>query len=190
MENVQHKMNANTLRLVQSAVMVGLATVLSLVKLWQMPFGGSVTLCSMLPIMLIAYRYGVRWGLLTGFVYSLVQLVIDIGAMMSFCINSQSLVGTLFLDYLIAFTLLGLAGIYGRGFVRYLLGMVTAVFLRFVSHVLSGVIVWSSTVPAGWKGHAFLYSIVYNGAFLLPDLLLCLVAGAIIYKPLKRFLET
>uniref|UniRef100_UPI00398A3D32 energy-coupled thiamine transporter ThiT n=1 Tax=Caproicibacter sp. TaxID=2814884 RepID=UPI00398A3D32 len=71
-------LNPMVLRLVESAIMLGLATVLSLIKLYQMPLGGSVTLCSMLPILLIGYKYGVKWGLLTGFTYGVIQLLLDL----------------------------------------------------------------------------------------------------------------
>ena len=187
-------LSERTFRLVLSAVMIGLATVLSLIPFFKMPFGGSATLCSMLPILLIAYRYGPKWGLLTGFVYALIQLLLDVGAMLAWGLTVQALVGSFILDYIAAFTILGLAGIYGKGFAKYLLGMTTVVILRFVFHVTSGMIFFSSyayaeNLPNIIKNNVLLYSVVYNGAYLLPDLILCLIVGAIIYKPLKKYIE-
>lgn len=192
-------MSEKTFRLVLSAVMVGLAIVLSLIKLFQLPLGGSITLCSMLPILIIGYKYGPKWGMFTGFVYSMVQLLLDAGLLAGFAgMHWQSVVGSVLLDYVIAFSVLGLAGIYGKGFGRFMLGMVTCVVLRFVSHVISGVVIFyayafdSNSFPANLlflRGHVFLYSAAYNGMFLLPELALCLVAGALLYKPLRSFLE-
>lgn len=183
-------MNPQVLRLVESAIMLGLATALSLVKLWQLPLGGSVTLCSMLPILLIGYKYGPGWGTLTGLAYSVIQLFLDLGAALSWGLNPTALVVMFLFDYLAAFTVLGLAGIYGKGMKQYVLGMCTAVFLRFVCHMITGVTIWASSVPPEWQGKgAFLYSIVYNGSFLLPDFAICLVVGLMVYRYLKSFLE-
>ena len=182
-------MSEKTFRLVISAVMVALATVLSLVKLFELPLGGSVTLCSMLPVMLIGYRYGPRWGLLTGFVYAVVQLLLDLGKALGWGLSPTALAVSFIFDYLIAFSVLGLAGVYGRGFVRYILGMVTAVVLRFVSHVVAGGTAYASWLPKSWRGHVWLYSLAYNGSFLLPDFAICLIVAVLIYKPLKRYLE-
>lgn len=180
---------SGTRRLVESGVLIALASVLSLIKIWQMPLGGSVTLCSMLPILLLGYKYGVRWGLLTGFVYALVQLLLDISAALGWGLTPAALAASFVFDYLIAFTVLGLSGLYGKGFAQYILGIVTAVFFRFVSHVISGVVAYASWVPKEWKGHTLLYSLAYNGTFLLPDLIITLVVAAAIYWPLRRFIE-
>jgi thiamine transporter len=182
-------MSNTTLRLVLSAVMIGLATVLSILKVFEMPLGGSITFCSMLPIMLIGYRYGVRWGLLTGFTFAVIKLLLDLGQVLTWGLTPTAVVASIVFDYLIAFTVLGMSGIYGRGFIKYVLGMVTVVILRFVSHVISGVTAYASWLPADWHNHLWLYSIVYNGTYLLPDLIICLIVGAIIYKPLKKFIE-
>ncbi|MGC7323286.1 energy-coupled thiamine transporter ThiT, partial [Mycobacteroides abscessus subsp. massiliense] len=93
------------------------------------------------------------------------------------------------IDYLLAFAALGLAGVYGKGLKKYVAGMTTAVVLRFVFHVISGVTAYASWLPKEWSGHLFLYSLAYNGSFLLPDFAICLVVGLLIFKPLGRFLE-
>lgn len=187
-------LNNNVRRLVESAIMIALASILSIIPFYKMPLGGSMTLASMLPIMIIAYKYGVKWGLFTGFCYAIIQLLIDAGAVLSWGLTWQAVAGSFTLDYILAFTSLGLAGIYGKGFARFMGGMTTAVAVRFICHVVSGVIIFSSyaadkSVPAVIRGHVFLYSAAYNGAFLLPDLILCLVVGAVIFKPLGRFLN-
>lgn len=191
--------NARTLRLVESGILISIAVVLSLLKVWQMPLGGEITFCSMLPILLAGYKYGPKWGLLTGFAFSIIKLLLDAGLLSGFAgMHWQSIIGSAFLDYIIAFSALGLAGIYGRGFVRFLLGMVTAVAIRFVSHVISGVVIFyayafdAGSFPknlAFLKGHVFTYSIVYNAFYLVPDLAICLIVGAVLYRPLRRLIE-
>jgi thiamine transporter len=181
-------MNPTVLRLVESAVMLGLAMALSMVKLYQMPLGGSVTLCSMLPILLIAYHYGPKWGLLTGFTYGVIQLLLDVSAVLSWGMTPTAVVVSFLLDYLAAFSSLGLAGIYGKGFKRYMGGMLTAVALRYLCHVIAGVTAYASFLPESWHSGLWFYSLAYN-AFLLPDFVICAVVGALVYKPLKKFLE-
>lgn len=189
MENSkQNRMSAANLRLVESAVMLGMATALSLVKIWQLPLGGSVTLCSMLPVLLIGYKYGPKWGLLTGFTYGVIQMLLDVAAVLSWGLTPTALAASFFLDYLLAFTCLGLAGVYGKSFPRFVAGLTTAVVLRFVCHVIAGVTAYASWLPDDWANHLLLYSLAYNGSFLLPDFALCLIVGVILYTPLKRYL--
>ncbi|MFT9056346.1 MAG: energy-coupled thiamine transporter ThiT [Ethanoligenens sp.] len=193
------RMNARTLRLVESGILIALAVVLSLLKLWQMPLGGEITFCSMLPILIAGYKYGPKWGLLTGFTFSIIKLLLDGGLLSSFAgMHWQSIVGSAFLDYIIAFSALGLAGIYGRGFVKFLLGIVTAVAIRFVSHVISGVVIFYAyafdvgSFPkslAFLKGHVLAYSVLYNAFYLLPDLAICLVVGILLYRPCRSLIE-
>lgn len=202
-------MNKKLLRLVESAVLIGLATVLSLVKIFQMPLGGSVTLCSMLPILLIAYKYRFKWGVLCAFLYSLIQFFLDLGELASWGLTPTTFVGSMFFDYFIAFTCLSLAGLYGKGLGKYVLGMVTAVGARLVSHIISGVIFFGTMVPKDWakpfvdavwhtqasqkSALAFFnnplpYSIIYNAGFLLPDFAICLFVGIAVYRPLRKYL--
>ena len=94
--------NQHLRMLCEGAVFVALAQILSMLKLWEMPWGGSITL-GMLPIFLFAVRWGTKWGLVGGFAYGLLQVIFDGG----FAISWQSILG----DYLVAFTVLGLAGL-------------------------------------------------------------------------------
>ncbi len=183
-------LDPKVLRLVESAVMLGLATALSFTKIWTAPLGGSVTLCSMLPVLLIAYKYGPKWGLFTGFTYGVIQLLLDLGQVLSWGMTPVALVTSFVLDYLVAFAMLGLAGVYGKGLKRYVAGMCTAAVLRFVCHVVAGVTAYASFLPKDWQGHLLLYSLVDNGQYLLPDFAICLAVAVLIYRPMKRMLET
>lgn len=193
METVQNKkrsgVDPRVLRLVESAVMLGLATALSLVKIFQMPLGGSVTLCSMLPVMLIAYKYGPKWGVLTGFTYGVIQLLLDLGKALSWGLTPTALAVSFVVDYLLAFAMLGFAGVFGKGLKQYVAGMCTAVVLRFACHVISGVTAYASWLPKDWQGHLFVYSLAYNGQFLLPDFAICLAVALLVYRPLSSFLK-
>lgn len=169
-----------TVRLVTSAIMLALATVLSLIKPVKMPLGGSITLLSMLPICIVSIKYGVGWGLGTAFAYSLVQLAFDFSAALSWGLTKQAVVACFLIDYVLAFTSLGISGIFRKkGHAGVCLGIALAIFLRFVCHVISGGVIFD--IWCEWD-NAWVYSIAYNGAFMLPEMILTVVAGYFILK--------
>lgn len=170
-------MNKKVLMLCESAIMVALATVLSLVKI-EWPFGGSITICSMLPIVLIGYRYNAKWGCFTGFIYGLIQLLFGV-ANYAYATSAMAVIMITLFDYIVAFGLIGLSGIFRKINNQALglgLGAMLAGILRFACHFISGVTVWSGfaeDMPAA------LYSLTYNGAYMLPETIV-LVIGAVI----------
>lgn len=165
----------NTKKLTVFAIMIALSTVLSLVKLWEMPLGGAITLLSMLPICMVAIIYGVKSGFACAFVYSLTQLGLAIGAVVGWGLTPLALVGTIVFDYILPFTLLGIAGAFYKDKKwQALLGIVVAMALRFVCHFISGVIIFDIWCP--WA-NVYTYSLAYNGGYMLPELVLT-VAGA------------
>ena len=180
--------NKKLQKLTVSAVMVALATVLSFVKIIEMPYGGSVTLFSMLPVAIVSVMYGVGWGLGAGFVSSLIQFSISLPKIMGWGLTPVMLVGTIFLDYIVPFTIIGLAGIFRKkGMWGMCLGTALAVALRFVSHFLSGVILWANVekfIAFGkeWINHPYLYSLCYNGTFMLPELVITVVGMFLILR--------
>ena len=169
----------NVLALTECGVMVALATVLSLIQLGSLPAGGSVTLASMLPIVVIAYRHGVLWGVGSAFVASLAQLLLGLSAF-SYVTTWQSILAVALLDYVVAFAVYGLAGIFRKSFknqhTALISGAVFAGILRYLCHVISGATVWAGlSIPSS---AALLYSLSYNATYMLPDtLILALVAG-------------
>ncbi|MEG1633537.1 MAG: energy-coupled thiamine transporter ThiT [Oscillospiraceae bacterium] len=181
MNKTQH----NYLRaLCEGAVMLALALVLNAVKLYRLPNGGSFDL-AMVPILLYALRWGPGWGLMVGFIFGLLQIFID-GAV---AWGWQSLL----LDYLVAFTPLGLAGLFrGKGKGIYL-GVLLACFLRFVVHYISGVTIYAIAVPTEIFSMTltspWVFSLIYNGSYMLVDTLLCLLVFALLYKPLDKYLQ-
>ncbi len=180
--------NKKLQKLTVSAVMVALATVLSFVKIIEMPYGGSVTLFSMLPVAIVSVMYGVGWGLGAGFVSSLIQFFISLPKIMGWGLTPVMLVGTIFLDYIVPFTIIGLAGVFRKkGMWGMCLGTALAVALRFVSHFLSGGILWANVekfIAFGkeWINHPYLYSLCYNGIFMLPELVITVVGMFLILR--------
>lgn len=165
-------------KLTMSAVMIALSTVLSLVTVMKMPLGGSVTLFSMLPVCMLSIMYGCRWGIVCAFIYSLGQLALDIAGVAGWGLTPMAFAGCVVFDYLAAFTVLGLAGMFrAKGVPGYIAGIALAVALRMVSHIISGVIFFSSWAPEGWN--PFVYSLAYNGAYMVPEFIFTF-AGAII----------
>ncbi len=175
---MSEKKKVNVKKLTMSAVLIALSAALSMVKVFEMPLGGSVTLLSMLPVCMLAIMYGCKWGLFCSFVYSLTQLAMGIGSVLSWGLTPQALVGSIVFDYLAAFTVLGLAGMFRRhGVPGYIGGISLALLLRAVSHVISGVIFFASWAPEGWN--PFVYSLAYNGAYMVPEIVFTF-AGAIL----------
>ena len=167
--------------LCECGVMLALSTVLSLISIIKMPWGGSVTLLSMLPVMLIALKYGTRVGLSTTFVYSLIQLGLSLPELMGWGMTLGTWLGCLFFDYIGAFTVLGLVGLWRkRGTGGIIAGMVFGIALRYVCHVISG---WIFFGQYAWEGWPVLpYSLCYNGAYMLPEMIFTVVAAVILFR--------
>ena len=183
--------------LVEGAVMVALATVLSYVRVYRLPWGGSITLLSMLPIVLFSIRRGLGAGLTVSFVFSLVQFTQGIvDGIFGWGLTPGMLIACILLDYIVAFTVLGLAGIFRkRGLAGWIGGISRAIVLRFACHFLSGVIIWKSFGEL-WNGfstdNTFLYSFLYNGSYMLPELIFTLIGAIALLKvpQTKRYLIT
>ena len=183
-------MKGTTKMLVEGALMLALAIVLSLITPFQrlLPFGGSITLVSMLPICLFSIKYGVGKGLGVSFLFSLFQFaegVIKEG-LFGWGLTAGMLIACILCDYIIAYTVLGLAGIFRKkGFGGWICGIILALVLRFVSHFCSGVFIFAATGKI-WDEmdfiaeNKYIYSAVYNGAYMLPELILTLVVAVIL----------
>ena len=171
-------------KLTRCAILIALAAVLSLVKIYKLPLGGSITLLSMLPVCMISYMYGIKWGVGSAFIYSLIQLGLDLADVLSWGLSATAFVGTVVLDYIAAFTVLGFAGMFKKskkGYLAVLSGAAIVFFVRFVSHVLSGTIIFDIWMPEGWS-NPFVYSVCYNGSFMLPELIITAVALVIFIR--------
>lgn len=180
--NKSTKARLYTRMLCEGAIMVALALVLNQLKIFRLPNGGSITL-EMLPIFFYAVRWGVGPGLLAGFAFGLLQMFID-GAVAS---GWQSLL----LDYLVAFTPLGLAGLFKGKDWGIFAGTVLGSVVRFIVHFISGITIYAIVAPTELFNMTFtspwMYSLAYNGSYMAIDMALCLVVFGLLYKPLKRY---
>ncbi len=180
--------NKQITTLSECAVMIALAFVLSCAKLYEMPLGGSITVASMLPIMLISIKYGTLWGLGSAFLYSGTQALqaLAAGNVFPYCETAPTLILCVLFDYLVPFTLIGLSGVFMKNVkiksteARAYIGMTMTVALRFVCHYITGVVIWGQWAPDGMG--KYLYSLLYNGGFLLPDLLICIAAAVLMFR--------
>lgn len=175
-------MQMKTKKLTECAVMIALATVLSFVYIYQAPYDGKVTLGSMVPLVLVCVHIkDFRWGLLACFAYSLVQM------MFGFAAPPTVTVGYFFavvmLDYIMAFTFLCLVNPVSKLFKNKLLGVgvgtAIAVLFRFLCHFISGILIWGVYAPEGWS--VWLYSLIYNGGYMLPELIITVLLAVAIY---------
>jgi thiamine transporter len=166
--------------------MLALSVVLSYIKFFELPFDGSITLFSMLPVCLVAIKYGWRWGIGTAFCFSWFQILQ--GGVFGWGLTPAMLIGSLLLDYILAYTVLGLAGIFRKkGYLGELLGITTVCVLRFVVHFLAGIILWANFEQFEAFGQVIqdspaLYSICYNGVYMLPETLLTVGVAAILLR--------
>lgn len=162
--NASKKAALTTKQLVYSAVAIALAIVCSMIKLFEMPMGGSVTLLSMLFIVLIAYWYGPYVGIMTAVAYGLVQFVTE----PIFYTIPQML-----LDYPLAFGALGLAGFFNKKKWGLQIGYAVGVLGRFIFATISGVVFFGSYAPEGM--HPLAYSAGYQASYLIPEAVVTLI---------------
>jgi len=174
--------------------------------------GGCITLASMLPIVIVSYMYGIKWGLFTSFTYAIIQIIMDLclgvsgsTVMALFMPNSDDYMGIvaaisiLILDYLVAYTVLGLGGLFRNRTesksCALILGILVALGLRYLTHIISGYIFygawaewWFSQESLGSFGQkilstfsgnllALIYSICYNGFYMIPDIIITILVS-------------
>lgn len=210
-KNIGRNTEAITTKLTVSAIMVALSTVLSFIKFADLPYGGSVTLFSFVPILFVGYAYGAKWGPCTGLVHGILQMIFGI---------SSSVAGAGFkwwqvalcalLDYLVAFSLLGTSGMFKKSIknpqVSLAVGTFVACMLKYLSHAASGFILfkgyaewfftdgaeaaYGSTVLEKFSGNSLglLYTFVYNGLFSIPELIISIVMAVVLIsvKPIRK----
>ena len=207
-------MKTNTKRLTESAMLLALAIILELVAkmvIPELPFGGQITLAAMLPVVLISYRHGVKWGFVAAFTYSLLQMALGAKTVSAAFLPGYFGDGTMIfnailmclLDYVLAYTMLGLGGLFrnmkkkGAGLVC---GVLVALAVRYLCHILSGYILFGSYAEWFFTQEGFpawgaqlvqslnptvlsiVYSIVYNGMYMIPEMIVTSVAALCISR--------
>ena len=168
----------NLQKLCVSAVLVALSTVLSFIKIYQAPLGGSVTLLSMVPICLIGVLYGTKYAIAPSVLYGAIQMLQ--GGVLGWGLTPAVLIAAILLDYILAFTVMCLSGLWrNKGFWGIIAGTALAVFARFICHFASGVVLWTSF---DIFNNPYIYSLVYNGAYMLPELVFTMFGTFALYK--------
>ena len=167
-------------RLTESALMLALATILAEVAVFELPFGGSVTLFSQVPVILISYRYGVKWGLTTGLALSIIQLIFGIQNF-SYVSGISAFMILAFCDYIIAFSALGLGGMFKykikNDVLAISLGGVLVTVIRFICHFISGATIWKEYA----EGAPVLeYSFNYNASYMVPELIITVIGLVVV----------
>ena len=169
-----------TRRLVESAQMIAVGTVLSVLKvdsLWA--FGGGLTIGSMVPLVLISHRWGIKWGTFTAFVYSLLQLILGMDNI-QYATSVGMAIAIILLDYVIAYTVIGLAAMFGSSRPGIIGGVVVTLGIRFLCHFLSGWMIWDALFPNELGMASAVYSLWYNGSYMLPEILITAVLACIL----------
>lgn len=179
------KITNTTQKITVSAILIALSTVLSFFKI-EMPLGGGLSALSMLPIALLCCMLDIKWAFLASFVYSLIQTAISFTEVFSWGLSPVALIATYLVDYVLAYTVLGFSGIFKRrGNIGIVLGIALAIFLRFVCHFFTGALIFD--IWCEWQS-AWLYSLCYNGAYMLPEIILtsAVAAAWLKYEQIKK----
>lgn len=204
-----------TRRITESAMLLAVAIVLELVSkmfIPEQPFGGQLTIVSMLPVVLISYRHGVKWGLFSGFVYALLEMAlgaknVSAAFLPGYFGDNAMIVNALamcLLDYIVAFTVLGLGGIFRNRIKKpglsLMCGSLVALGLRYLTHIASGYILFSAWAESFFTQDGFpawgaqlvealspfvlglVYSVVYNGFYMIPELLCTAFAAVLLAR--------
>ncbi|PKM72720.1 MAG: energy-coupled thiamine transporter ThiT [Firmicutes bacterium HGW-Firmicutes-16] len=178
-------------RIADSAMLIAIGTVLSLFT-FQGPWllGGGITVCSMLPLVMIAQRYGTKWGIFSSLIYSVLQMFIGLNNV-QYAPTALSAAGVVVFDYILAYTVLGFSACFNNLIANrrkaIVLGILVTFSGRFLCHFISGVLIWEALFPneLGWASPV--WSLVYNASYMIPEILITSIVAYLSYKPLKRY---
>ena len=165
-------MKTNLKKLAVSSIFIALSTILSeLIPSISLPFGGSITVLSMVPVCLIGIMFGVKWGVCANLVYGIIQMFFGFGNF-SYATGLLAVITIALFDYIVAYAVLGLSGIFTKVIknrvLAAVLGVVLCCLLRYLCHFITGVTVWREIVNT-WG--AIWYSITYNASYMLPEII-------------------
>lgn len=165
-------------RLVESALMIALSTILAELAVIKFPYGGSVTVFSQLPVIIISYRYGMKWGAGTGLAQALIQMIFGLENF-SYVSGIVAYLILLFGDYIIAFTALGLGGMFRNKIKNQALGLtlgsIVVTTVRFICHFITGITIWGDY--SNGASSVWIYSLTYNGGYMLPELIITAIGA-------------
>ena len=207
-------MTNTTQRLVKTSILLAIATVLSVVKLFSMPFGGTITPASMMPVILIAYIYGTKWGLFSAFIYGILQMITGMNVVSAMFLPGESqmvfwhAVLVCVIDYILAYMMLGFGGIFKNKIknqsLSIALGTFVSMFLTYIMHIVSGYIFYGAwaewfftqdgfysfgkTIVESFSGNllSLIYSVIYNGLYMIPEIIITVLLTPFVYAILKK----
>lgn len=197
-----------TQKLTLSAIFIALGTILSLIQPFSLPQGGGITLLSMLPVIILSYRYGIGWGLISSLTFAVLQMLTGFKTVAGFFVGEEKMalglaLASCILDYIVAYGVLCLGGIFRKGndpAASLCLGSIVAVSARYLVHILSGAIIFGSwaewfftdamggefgaEVLANYSGFglSLFYSVIYNGLYMLPEIIITALGAYFIGK--------
>ena len=205
----KQRTQALTVSAIMIAFSVSISAICAVMPFLNLPFGGGFTIASMLPIIIVAYMYGTKWGLLTAFTYSILQMLLGFNTVSAFFLPGDSqmiwwrAVLVILIDYVIAYSVLGLGGIF-RNKVEtkkaLVLGSVYAIFLRYLAHIISGAIffgawaewfftqdgfpAWGEKILEVFSGNSLsiVYSVIYNGTYMIPEIVITAIVAYFITR--------
>ena len=201
-------------KIVVPAMLIAISVVLSFIQLFQLPFGGSITPASMMPIVITAFLFGTKRGLLSAFAYSLLQMIIGFKTISAFFLpgesqmNIVSAICVCIMDYVLAYTVLGFGGIFKNKIrsntISITLGTILALGLRYIVHIISGTIFFGAWAEWFFSQEGFysigtaiinnfsgtmlsvIYSVFYNGLYMIPEIIITAIATPFVYNMLKK----
>ncbi|CCY67068.1 putative proton-coupled thiamine transporter YuaJ [Clostridium sp. CAG:678] len=174
---------SETQKLTETAIMIALATLLSYVTIFTAPMGGSITAFSQVPIVIIGYRYGFKWGAGTGVIHGILQMLLQGLGNFAYVKGIGAYIILIFADYVVAFACLGIGGALFKKAVKnqtlaLALGGAFASLFRFICHFISGVTIWGEYAD-GWKS-VWAYSFGYNGYYMLFEAIITVVGVVVL----------
>lgn len=182
----ENKRISSVQKLAECAIMLALAVVLNEFTPIKLPFGGAVTFFSQLPIVVVSYRHGLRWGLLTGLAMGVIEMLFGLENF-SYVTGIAAYLILIFADYVIAFSALGLGGVFRKTIKNQALSLAAGGALvsviRFLCHFISGVTIWGGYAE---DTPVAIYSLTYNGSYMLPELIITVI-GALVLGSLIDF---
>lgn len=174
---------SHTAVLVEAALMVALSFVLSLIPFLRLPWGGSITCFSTLPIIMMSLRHNAKWGVATAAVYGLLQMMQGMDSVVA-AATPLAMVGCALLDYVLAYACVGFTGTIARGLgggtAGMAVGIVSTGLMRLACSFLSGILIWSAWAPEGMP--VWWYSLSYNVGWCLPDVAIVLIAALLLSR--------
>ena len=170
---------SKTRMIAEAGVAIAIAQVLSFITLFHMPQGGSIKAASLVPLMIFAYRWGGTRGILAGVVYGVLHFLLGFKSSIHYL--------SIILDYLVAYGAIGVCGYFKDNIIGLVSGSIVAIALRWFASVTSGAVVFASYAPQGQN--PWIYSMIYNASYMVPDGILNIVVLLFIYQGVKRGLK-